>query len=159
MNSGACIHFNGGLNNCCNAGVNYAKAFNDAAPGMMMRLPCIQFREVPHSGRGTYIRAGEASTFEPFDRRGHVEIPCQRRVMPTADQVQADRKAADQCNDNAFAAMRVSLEWRVSPAPTEDRHGVLPCPVCEGALHVHQSSVNGHVHGACATEGCVRWME
>lgn len=29
----------------------------------------------------------------------------------------------------------------------------------EGRLHLSQSSYNGHVHGRCETDDCVRWME
>lgn len=36
---------------------------------------------------------------------------------------------------------------------------IIECPVCAGQLHLVQSSYNGHVHGNCETEDCVRWME
>lgn len=38
--------------------------------------------------------------------------------------------------------------------------GTIPCPHCKtGALHFSVASVNGHVHGQCETEGCLRWAE
>ena len=39
--------------------------------------------------------------------------------------------------------------------------GVILCPVCkiDGALHFSRSSYNGHIHAACDTADCVRWME
>lgn len=38
--------------------------------------------------------------------------------------------------------------------------GTMPCPHCKtGTLHFRVASINGHVHGQCETEGCLRWME
>lgn len=38
--------------------------------------------------------------------------------------------------------------------------GEMPCPICKtGTLRYMRSSYNGHVHGSCSTDGCVRWME
>lgn len=38
--------------------------------------------------------------------------------------------------------------------------GQISCPVCKsGALHFNRSGYNGHIHGACSTPSCVRWME
>ena len=37
--------------------------------------------------------------------------------------------------------------------------GKIDCPVCHGDLRYSVASVNGHMWGACSTEGCVRWME
>lgn len=38
--------------------------------------------------------------------------------------------------------------------------GVMACPVCKtGKLRYSRAGYNGHVHGACSTENCVRWME
>jgi hypothetical protein len=38
--------------------------------------------------------------------------------------------------------------------------GEMPCPVCKtGRLRYSRSAYNGHVHAACSTDTCVRWME
>jgi len=38
--------------------------------------------------------------------------------------------------------------------------GELDCPVCKtGKLRYSRSSYNGHIHAACNTKDCVRWME
>lgn len=47
--------------------------------------------------------------------------------------------------------------WR-KKAPI-GKQEVIECPACKGRLHLSQSSHNGHVHGRCATPGCVSWME
>lgn len=39
-------------------------------------------------------------------------------------------------------------------------YGELLCPVCKtGILKYSVASYNGHIHGSCSTDGCVRWME
>lgn len=38
--------------------------------------------------------------------------------------------------------------------------GEMDCPICKtGKLRYSRSSYNGHVHAACSSDGCVRWME
>jgi hypothetical protein len=39
--------------------------------------------------------------------------------------------------------------------------GECDCPVCgkEKTLAFQRSGYNGHIHAACLTDGCVRWME
>lgn len=38
--------------------------------------------------------------------------------------------------------------------------GILDCPVCgKGQLGYSKAASNGHIHAACSTPGCVRWME
>lgn len=38
--------------------------------------------------------------------------------------------------------------------------GEIDCPVCKtGKLRYSQAGYNGHIHAACSTEDCVRWME
>lgn len=36
---------------------------------------------------------------------------------------------------------------------------VVECPVCKGALHLSQSSYNGHVWAKCKTEDCISFIE
>ncbi len=38
--------------------------------------------------------------------------------------------------------------------------GSIPCPICKtGRLAYQVASLNGHMHAACTTKGCVSWME
>ncbi len=44
----------------------------------------------------------------------------------------------------------------------EGHHGIgsIDCPVCHtGKLQYSVASVNGHIHGRCTTDKCVRFME
>lgn len=164
MNEGTCIHWTGLAGSrprelLCKAGVCYYSAFNGSEPGIFLRLPCIQFRTVPAHGRGTYVKAGEPTVREEFDRREHVEMPCAYLHLPTTEEVEADRKRSDAAIERTMAAIRVASVWRVMPKPTEDRREVIECPVCKGRLHLSQAACNGHVHGKCETPDCVAWME
>lgn len=37
--------------------------------------------------------------------------------------------------------------------------GAVECPVCKGQLTWARDSFNGHLHGQCETDGCLRWMQ
>lgn len=159
MNKGTCIHFNGIQNDCCRAGVHYRATFDDSRPGLMLRAPCIEFHERPAHGRGTYVKAGEASVLTPYDRCGEKAVACPHRREPTDDEILENRRMWDLQIKKTTAAIKVASEWRVKPKPAENRTGVVECPICKGRLHLSQSSYNGHVHGKCETQDCVAWME
>lgn len=165
MNHGTCIHFSGidmgprYKENCCKAGINYFETFNGRQVGMFLRMPCVEFRELPAHGRGTIIKPGEPTIRKEIDRKGEVVIPCPLRQAPTDEQVHAYRLDNDEWLKKAFVALRVAAEWRVQPKPDNDRSDVVECPVCEGKLHLYQSSRNGHTSGKCETNGCISWIE
>lgn len=165
MNHGTCIHFSGldmGPNyktNCCKAGVNYFDTFNGTRIGMFLRMPCVEYRELPVHGRGTLIKPGEATIRKDIDRKGETVITCPHREEPTDDQVQAYRRDQAAWLPKATAALRLAAEWRVVPKPEQDRAEVVECPICNGKLHLYQSSRSGHTSGKCETDGCVSWLE
>ena len=37
--------------------------------------------------------------------------------------------------------------------------GTIECPHCNGRLTWVRDSHNGHLHGQCETDGCLRWMQ
>lgn len=37
--------------------------------------------------------------------------------------------------------------------------GEVECPICKGRLRYSVAAVNGHMWGACSTDGCARWMQ
>lgn len=159
MNHGTCIHYTGLISECCGAGVNYREAFDGEQPGIFLRLPCIEFRELPAHGRGTYIGPGEATVRKEFDRRGQTAIPCALRLEPTPEQVHADRVDSEKAIAKTMSGIKVGIAWKQVPKPDKDRHEVVECPVCNGRLHLSQSACNGHMSGKCETDGCVMWME
>jgi hypothetical protein len=160
MRRGTCIHYTGLFSHerKCKAGVEYDVAFGKQ-PGVFLRMPCVDAIERPLHRRGTYVKAGEPSYLEQVDRKGEQRIPCDLRLEPTDEQVEQDRRASDDHYQKTVTAIKVASNWRVKPKPTQDRREVVECPVCNGKLHLFQSSYNGHVHGKCETAECVSWME
>lgn len=149
MNHGTCIHFSGidmgprYKDACCKVGINYFEIFDGRRIGMFLRMPCVEYREIPAHGRGTLIRTGEPTI----------------RQDPTEEQVNAYLREQDQWYLKTTAALRVAAEWRANTKPEHDRSEIVECPVCKGKLNLFQSSRNGHTSGNCETNGCVSWME
>ena len=147
---GECVYSNGAQNKLCKRGVAYAQF----QPGM----PCIQLIHKSARG-GTYLRPGEIpAETKPFPGAQPKER-CPFYEEPTDEQVQADRADTEASMNKTLAAIKVASQWRVKPKPAQDRRGVVECPICNGKLHLSQSSYNGHVHGKCETADCVSWME
>ncbi|MRR49334.1 MAG: hypothetical protein EG825_00205 [Rhodocyclaceae bacterium] len=166
MNHGTCIHYTGlpmvgkeYKTACCKAGVNYFETFDGRRVAIALRMPCVEFRELPANGNGTYIRPGQETIRKEIDRKGETVIPCHHRVEPTTEQVQQDRIETELWFERTKTAIKVAASWRVRPKPEQDRNEVVECPLCKGRLHLHQSAYNGHVSGKCETEGCVSWVE
>lgn len=63
--------------------------------------------------------------------------------------------------DKVLAAMTVAKAAAKEKGLKQGNGGVgeVQCPVCDGTLRFSVASVNGHMHAACITTGCVRWME
>lgn len=165
MNHGTCIHFSGidmeprYKETCCKAGINYFETFDGRRAGMLLRMPCVEFREMPARGRGTIIRLGEPTIRKAIDRKGEAVTPCPLRQEPTDEQVTAYRRDQDEWLLKTSAALRAAAEWRVDPKPDHDRAEIVECPACMGKLHLFQSSRNGHTSGKCETDDCISWME
>lgn len=37
--------------------------------------------------------------------------------------------------------------------------GAIECPVCKGTLRYSIARANGHIHAACQTKDCLRWIQ
>jgi len=167
MNRGTCIHFNGlriigaeYRSHCCAAGVNYFSVFDGAKSGMMLRMPCVEYREKSADGRpGTCFKPDQETVLVPVDRRGQEVIQCSLRVEPTAEQVQQDREETEAYLKKMRVAFQVIGAWKTKSKPAQSRAEVIECPICQANLHLHQSSYNGHVSAKCETSGCVELME
>lgn len=157
MNRGQCIHYNGIQltdDGCCKAGVNYRRAFGEQF-GIFLRMPCtVETPSHEKDAGGQYVKV-----WKPIDRRGQEVVPCSLFQLPTDEQIAEHDRARDAAIQRAMAGVRAASAWRVRPKPQQDRHEQVECPVCKGKLHLSQSSVNGHVHGVCETDGCVNFME
>ena len=68
---------------------------------------------------------------------------------------------AEKRRENAVENVMKTL---VHIVPWKEKHKgktvseIVECPICDGELHLTMHK-NGHVHGKCDTEGCVKWME
>ena len=118
------------------AGVEYREAFGPAE-GVFLRMPCITVR----------------------DRKGHQEIPCDKRRIETREEREAEERKWKAHLTKIEAVLKQAAEWRDKAPPWRARYKVLECAACGGRLHLMQSGCNGHVHGSCETDGCARWME
>jgi hypothetical protein len=84
-------------------------------------------------------------------------ITCPQRQELTTEEI-ALREARFEA-----AIERMTLAGPVIQAARERLKGggldTVECPVCKGNLHISIAAYNGHCHGQCETEGCLRWME
>lgn len=136
MKPNQCIHFNGIQHECCRAGINYRSLAGLPDFGMALRLPC----------------------WEPsMGRKGETVVVCASYLEPTAGQI-----AEDEAEEKTYFAKMKKVLAAIAPWRTKPPIGkveIIECPSCSGRLHLVQAACNGHVHGKCATDGCVSWME
>ena len=150
MRAGTCKHFtslyDAMRNGQCAAGIKYA----DVTPyfgkqGWGLRVPC-----------RTTEPERSYDDVQEFGERG----TCPRYEEPTEQEL-AEYAAAIE----AAKARMATVSKLVAEIKKKHRgqwwQGVVDCPACGGTkcLHISHAAYNGHVHGACDTDGCVRWME
>lgn len=130
-----CIHFTGLFAEamkpiaCCGAGVDYRATFGGER-GIFRRMPC--------------------------RRPGPDAMPCDKRELPTADQVEAWDAYAKERLAQTFTAIGLCAE----DAKTGNRKaGTVECPACKGRLSYAIASRNGHMWGRCETADCLGWMQ
>lgn len=132
-----CIHWTGLRHDrpCCEAGVNYRLLDHmSQEPGLFLRLPCT------------------AVTRADMPKR-----VCEKRQLPTSEQVAADELETEQLFQRALAGMRALEPLR--RAHPMGGSGVTDCPICKGRLHWSIAASNGHMHGRCETPECLTFME
>lgn len=145
---GKCIHYNGTINDCCKAGVNYKELAGEPMQGYVLRLPC-------HSSE--YRSGGE-----PLPRDEANVKACDKRQEPTAEEVaQDERQVAERFE--RFGKIREAIvaylggPWKKG---MPGRAGSISCPCCNGGcVNFSRAGYNGHIHAACSTPGCASWME
>ena len=88
---------------------------------------------------------------------------CARREFPTAEELaaeEAEMEARFALTGKARRAIVAHLggPWKHGTAGAS---GVIDCPACGArqSLQFSRAGYNGHIHAACETEDCVRWME
>lgn len=136
MNS--CIHFTGIHRDVCAAGVEYRSLVGGPDLGWAARIPCIL----------------TGLTKEP-------RATCELKKLPTREEATAE---VDRSNERILQCL-VAMDAAHTHAEKQGFRcgnggaGEMECPICKGRLRYTVAGVNGHMHAACVTEGCVRWME
>lgn len=123
-----CVHFTGILHPKCDAGVLYAD---------VRRPPA-----APGSG----------FQFPCFSDAG---TECALRKTPTLAEATEEERKMNEGFEFTMAAIKL-----INAAVGKKRGvtGTIECPKCKGRLHYSVAGYNGHIHGKCATEGCLSWM-
>jgi len=136
MRAGVCKHYRGPVvNQECKAGVNYRDLVGHADRGWGCELPC--------------------------RTENRTDVECEKRELPTQDEVQAFARWREQRQYNLIEAHRRCMEnARAGGFKLGERgtSGFVQCPVCGEQLK-YTIAKNGHVHAQCMTEGCIAWMQ
>jgi hypothetical protein len=126
-----CHHFNGIMNKCCDAGIEYDSVRPDG-----YRLPCLE------PSIGDDRQKGDCSLYR----------------LSTPEEIAAEDAAFESAKERFMKTLPLIAEVK-SSHEGEDWSGVVECPVCSGKLHMSHAAYNGHVHGQCETKDCLAWME
>ena len=132
---GTCVHFNGIMNQCCDAGVNYKELAGDV-PGYGNRIPCIS----------KYVGPGV--------------VECDKRQEPTDQQIAEYQQKVKESMERV-AKIRKAIVDEIGPwkKGTPGTSGSIPCPCCDGEVSFSRAGYNGHVHARCSSPDCASWME
>lgn len=124
-----CVHFNGIQHGACKAGVNYADVRDETTR--------------PHG------------------------FPCLAQYAGNATCPKLERMSREQAEAEEAAFQAAFARVNTCRGAIKEKHGKargirdeMPCPMgCGGTLRYSIASYNGHIHGACSTDGCASWME
>ena len=120
----------------CEAGVEFAKLRESLPKGVFEEMPC-------------------------FGPNG--PSCCDKAEYPTAEQLAAEDAEMQVRFANIGKARDAIVSHLGGPwkRGTAGASGKIDCPVCgeKESLRFSRAGYNGHIHAACETVGCVRWME
>ncbi len=125
--------------------------------GMHERDDCeagIKFKDLPNHGTPQFF--DRCPCFGPCGG-------CDKAEYPTDEEIEANRLELNKRFELIGKARAAIVEACGGPwkRGTPSNSGTIDCPACNGVktLRFSRAGYNGHVHAACTTEGCVRWME
>lgn len=160
MQKGHCIHcVHEGLDVTCKLGRDPAAMARQACTdpdwrmGAAYRYPC----STRENHEELFMRNGATIPKRVQDVLNQ-KTSCDAFTEPTQEQIDEQEKLFDK-----FLEDMAKTEPLITRIKKEHKgkawNGIEVCPACNGKLHMTHSSYNGHVHGRCETEGCLRWME
>lgn len=130
-----CKHYNGTVNSCCNAGVNYKSVTQSGVGVAFNRLPC--FAKNGLSGLCT-----------------EVAYPDEREM--------AESEAAIAEYVEKMTAVRQEIMAHLTEHGRDRRNtsGFIPCPICDDGRvsFSYAGGYNRHMSAECSN-GCVNWVE
>ena len=136
---GECVFFRGiHRDEPCSAGIDIRALVGGPDLGWAVRLPCF----LSHSEK--------------------CEVVCDKRQFPTREEAEALVAEAEARVERTMKVMQSAHEDAKAKGFKRGNGGAseMPCPAeCGGTLRYRVASLNGHMHAACTTESCVRWME
>lgn len=142
---GRCIHFNGlygpGMvkHETCKAGVRYDDVRVDHEP-------------MPYQNRGVTYTCSRSFPCLSGPAHNPGGATCERRELPTMEQVQAEIAESDRMVQHYITARKAITEHG-------QQQGCIDCPCCNGGKLCYSKASNGHVMAKCSTDNCVVWME
>ena len=146
-----CRHFNGTMNQCCEAGIRYddVRAKNDPP--------------TPYISRGIQYTANSSMPcwVDSPDMNAQ-NLDCPKRSLFTREEAEADERQMHESFTRIATGRKAIMEFLKEKGELKrDVAGKIPCPNCKtGSLHFRRAGAyNGHIHAKCTTEGCCAWME
>lgn len=125
--------------------------------GMHKKDACevgVRFDSLPNHGTREFMNS--CPCFGP-------QGTCNLAEYPTAEEIAAEEVEFAKRFEGTVKARAAIVESLGGPwkRGTPGASGAIDCPVCSGqkTLRFSRAGVNGHIHAACGTQDCVRWME
>ena len=126
-----CKHYKGLMlrNEPCGAGVTM-KEITGGGVGWLKKIPCVGSNTNP--------------------------VKCGRLELPTQDEL--DQSAAEWNVIASRFVKAIPLLEQIKRDNPGGGAGAINCPSCNGQINWSMAG-NGHVHGQCTTDGCLKFME
>jgi len=134
----SCVHFNGIQHDKCGAGINIREMVAGPDFGWAARIPCI------------------------ITALSKEKAVCPSISLPTREEAEKEYDNEEVSFDRHMKAFRAAHDDAKAKGFKIGNGGMgsIPCPMeCGGQLRYSVARVNGHMHAACSTKGCVSWME
>jgi hypothetical protein len=135
MIEGTCIHYKGGPQAVCAAGVNIREHVGGPDFGWGCRMPC-------HKRSFSGVDVSE-------------KVPCALYLEPTAEQIAAHEEKFMKLTERSVIAVDAI---RKDAAGKRGVVGKVECPACKGILR-YGVALNNHIKAICSTEGCINFIQ